>query len=319
MNKLKELISLEQRTKYFIWALLILSVASVGVFALLINNKTADLVRNDQKSLTVDPFVSVEIEGKSAMVWDVVKGEPLFEKNPDISLPLASLTKVMTALTASKFLNESDQITIDSLFLRPDGDSGLTTGDTWTQKDLLDYTLVTSSNDGAYALASVAEAANTVRNGYQETSFENNFIQQMNEEAKVIGLDNSRFWNAHGLDRNVDRGGAYGSARDMAKLFEYILKNNPDLLEATRYKNISLNSTEHSYNAPNTNQSVDKIPGIIASKTGYTDLAGGNLVIAFDAGLGRPIIISVLGSTQEGRFSDALKLVTAAMQKIQNY
>ena len=54
----------------------------------------------------------------------------------------------------------------------------------------------------------------------------------------------------------------------------------------------------------------------IASKTGFTDLAGGNLVIAFDAGLSHPIIISVLGSTQEGRFRDVEKLVTASLMSL---
>ena len=67
-----------------------------------------------------------------------------------------------------------------------------------------------------------------------------------------------------------------------------------------------------------TNAFIDKIPNVIASKTGYTDLAGGNLVVAFDAGLNRPIIISVLGSSQEGRFADALKLIDATIKQLPN-
>ena len=57
---------------------------------------------------------------------------------------------------------------------------------------------------------------------------------------------------------------------------------------------------------------------LIASKTGYTDLAGGNLVIAFDAGFNHPIIVSVLGSTIDGRFTDAEALVWAALAYLQN-
>ena len=102
----------------------------------------------------------------------------------------------------------------------------------------------------------------------------------------------------------------------MAILFEYTLKNYPEILEATRYKNIKFSSAENKYSAENTNTIVDKIPNLIASKTGYTDLAGGNLVVAFDAGLNQPIIISVLGSTEEGRFSDMLQLVEASMKFI---
>lgn len=147
----------------------------------------------------------------------------------------------------------------------------------------------------------------------------------MNDKAREIGLLNTKFFNEHGLDTETDRGGAlnhtvqggaYGSALDMALLFEYTLKNYPQILEATRYKNLQFASASKVYSADNTNIAVDQIPSLLASKTGYTDLAGGNLVVAFDAGLNRPIIISVLGSTQEGRFTDALKLVNASLKYI---
>ena len=104
----------------------------------------------------------------------------------------------------------------------------------------------------------------------------------------------------------------------MAVLFEYTLKNHPNILEATRYENLEFKSTELAYQASNTNPFINQIPGIIASKTGFTDLAGGNLVVAYDAGLNRPIIISVLGSSQDGRFSDTLKLVGASLDYISN-
>jgi len=71
-----------------------------------------------------------------------------------------------------------------------------------------------------------------------------------------------------------------------------------------------------SYFANNTNIFVDKIPNLIASKTGFTDLAGGNLVIAFNADINRPIIISVLGSTEEGRFTDVLQLIEATIKQL---
>ena len=63
--------------------------------------------------------------------------------------------------------------------------------------------------------------------------------------------------------------------------------------------------------AVNTNERIADIPGLIGSKTGFTRLAGGNLVIAYDAGLNRPIVIAVLGSTRKGRFSDVTTLINA--------
>ncbi len=308
-------LSIENRTKYFAWVLLVLSVASIALFSALIKQEESRVAKEEAAALP-DPFANITLTGKSAIVWDMAKEEALFVKNPDASLPLASLTKVMTALTVSESLGNTSNIVINPEYLSPEGDSGLKVGDTWTKKDLLDYTLVTSSNDGAYALASVAQAAQSMSGGAANPNAHEAFVAKMNETAQNIGLQNSRFWNEHGLDRNADRGGAYGSARDVAKLIEYILKNQPDLLEATRYKNLAINSTEARYEATNTNQFVDSIPGLIASKTGYTDLAGGNLVIAFDAGIGHPIIITVLGSTQEGRFEDTLKLVNATLESI---
>ena len=302
INKLKEILSIKNRTRYFVWMLFFFSLSSIVIFALLLNRGEARQASAANEA-DANSFAGTNLEAKSSFVWDVVNKSEMFSKNADLALPLASLTKIMTVITANKILAPSDLITITKEHLTPEGDSELIVGDNWTAKDLTDFTLLTSSNDGAYALASAA-------------GDHVGFIKSMNGMASLIGLANSKFWNEHGLDRETDRGGAYGSARDMAILFEFALKAFPDLMEATRYKNLNFVSAVANYNASNTNLFIDQIPGLIASKTGFTDLAGGNLVIAFDAGLQRPIIISVLGSTQEGRFKDALQLVEATMKYI---
>lgn len=315
LNKLKIFFDIETRTKYFVHTLICLFVASVSVFGLLlIGGKALDGNRNAVKTEKTNPFQEVVLEAKSAVVWDVINNRELFSKNSDMPLPLASLTKVMTAVTTDGKLNDDQGVKITKEDLSPEGDSKLVVGDTWRARDLRDFTLLTSSNDGAFALAAVAEAqvVGTAADPQAE------FIKEMNETAAKIGLSNSKFFNEHGLDREADRGGAYGSAKDMAILFEYTLKNYPEILEATRYKNLEFASAEKIYSAENTNTIIDKIPNVIASKTGFTDLAGGNLVVAFDAGLGRPIVISVLGSTEEGRFSDVLQLVNATLKQLPN-
>ncbi|MEK7200976.1 MAG: hypothetical protein AAB672_02510 [Patescibacteria group bacterium] len=322
-NDLKEIFNIENRTKYFIPVLVCLLIISVVVFSLLIIGEKA--LNKKEKIIVVkpSPFAEISLEAKSAVVWDVVNDKELFGKNSNEPLPLASLTKVMTAITINGKINDNQKVKITPADLKSEGDSKLVVGDTWQAKDLRDFTLLTSSNDGAFALAAVAESEQIVPpyNNPASTSPEelrNRFIKEMNDTASKIGLTNSKFFNEHGLDREADRGGAYGSAKDMAILFEYILKNYPQILEATRYKNLEFASVNKKYSAENTNVVIDKIPNIIASKTGYTDLAGGNLVIVFDAGLNRPIIISVLGSTAEGRFEDALKLVNATIKFISN-
>lgn len=253
------------------------------------------------------PFGDVAITAKSAYVWDVAKQRALYKKDEAESLPLASLTKLMTALVAHEILSESDTITISEEAIKQDGASGLVAGETFDRLDLSDLMLISSSNDGAYALGYAAGAVLTTDDPA------NAFVQAMNIRAKEIGLTSTFFKNPTGLDISVTEGGAYGSARDIAFLMEYILEEAPVILSFTNREETDIYNTDGVvHETENTNYFVNEIPGIIASKTGYTDLAGGNLVVAFEAGLNRPIIIVVLGSTRQDRFSDVIALVNEA-------
>lgn len=308
----KKIFGLENRTKYFVHVLAGCSAVAIIFFALLVSS---DYAKDSKKvgEQKVSAFENLELTGKAAMVLDVVSGKELFSKNPDMPLPLASLTKVMTAIIADKKLDNDLRIRIEREYLEPEGDSQLLVGDSWQARDLRDFTLLTSSNDGAFALAAVTGAGGVAPDKRQA---ESEFVKEMNVLAEEIGMTSSKFFNEHGLDRAEEKGGAYGTAKDMVTLFEYTLKNYPEVLEVTRYKNVNFASAARVYPAGNTNALVDKIPNLIASKTGYTDLAGGNLIVAFDAGLNRPIIIAVLGSSQEGRFSDTLQLVEATLKEL---
>ncbi len=310
-NNWKDFLNIENRTKYFVHFFSFLCLTSIIVFVIiLIGSKSLTAEKFVEAEEKIDPFLNIKLEAKAAIVWDVVNKREIFSKQADAPLPLASLTKVMTAIVASESLSKTEDIEIAPEYLAPEGDSLLLVGDRWKASDLRDFTLITSSNDGAFALAALAEAKTA---GTRE-----DFIEEMNRKSKELGLLNSRFLNEHGLDINQSSSGAYGSARDMAILFEYALKNKPDVLRATRYDKLVFASALNTYQAENTNISIDQIPNVIASKTGFTDLAGGNLVIAYDAGLNRPVIIAVLGSSEEGRFTDTLKLVEASLAEIKN-
>lgn len=258
-----------------------------------------------------NPFEQVTLTAQSALVWDVKAGKALYEHNSDTVRPLASLTKVMMAITAADLAPHQTVVAIQKEFLEEEGDSGLFVDERWELKDLVDFSLTTSSNDGSRAIASVIGAA---RLGSQDFEIgRKEFIEQMNKKSKAIGLEDTYFSNENGLDADETLGGAYGTARDVVKMFEYALRNHPEIMESTKQGQhviTSLNNIPHI--AQNTNYTVDSIPGVIASKTGYTNLAGGNLAIAFDPGLGRPIIISVLGSTLDGRFTDVNTLINAS-------
>ena len=257
-------------------------------------------------------FDNVNILAKAAVVFDLQNNTIVYRKNDTAQLPLASITKLMTALTALELLPADSHITIRKEFLADDGNSGLLPGETWSLKNLLDFSLVVSSNGGARSIASVVGAMSDKTGDY--TIGRADFIKQMNTEAQKIGLSQSYFVNESGLDETATESGGYGSADDVEKLMQYILANKPDILEPTKYASLSVTSLSTTHVAKNTDTLADTIPGLLASKTGYTDLAGGNLAVAFDTSIGHPFIAVVLGSTQNGRFTDMQTLVNATMK-----
>lgn len=257
------------------------------------------------------PFKDVALRAKSAYVWDVKNQRALYKKEESEQLPLASVTKLMTALVANEVLEESKEVEIDTLSIRQDGDSGLFEGEVFDRLSLSDLVLMSSSNDGAFALAAAAGNALIPGNGAST------FVDAMNIRAKEIGLSHTYFKNPTGLDISLTEAGAYGTARDVAFLMEYIVQHHPEILTFTQEDQARVYSRSgNHYDAENTNHYVKNIPGLIGSKTGYTDLAGGNLVVAFNAGLDRPIIAVVLGSTQQERFTDIIKLVEESQQYV---
>ncbi len=273
-------------------------------------------ISSPTKVVYTDPFEHMHISAKAAYVFDMRTDKVLYAKNENDRLPLASLVKVMTALVAIELAPDYSTIVVTREAVETDGDSGLQVGEHWSLKKLIDFSLTSSSNDGmrAVGLALGALGSSTT----SPEAIEEDFVREMNKKADKLQLKNTYFFNDTGLDETGKKSGAYGSAKDMARLVAYILSNHPNLMSATKEAVVSVTSEENTlHRARNTDLIVNDIPGIKASKTGFTDLAGGNLVIAFDPELGRPIVISVLGSTEAGRFQDMLKLVDASIIAIQ--
>ena len=264
-----------------------------------------------------DPFADIVLEAQAVCVIDTVTGKVLYERNKNTRLPLASLTKVMTAYVAIETVGGNESVAISAEDIGKEGNSGLLLGEKWKLSNLLDFTLMTSSNDGASA---IAFAAGTFLQHQSTTTLQDpkkTFITEMNEKAQALELTHLEFNNESGLDISNAQSGAYGTAYEVAKLFEYILKDNPHLLKATTNEILEINSQSNIvHTAKNTNEFVESFPGLLASKTGYTDMAGGNLGVVFDSGIGTPVIIVVLGSTLDGRFEDVMKLYYASLEEI---
>jgi D-alanyl-D-alanine carboxypeptidase len=260
---------------------------------------------------TPHKLADVRIKADSAYVWDIAGQRALYKKNEGDVLPLASITKLMTALVAHELISEQKEVIIPLTAIRQSGSSGLIAGEELTADELLQLALISSSNDAAYALAA---SVGTLL-GTQDPAAQ--FVSGMNIRANELQLDTLEFSNTTGLDLSASQPGSLGSARDVSFLMEYILTEYPDLLTPTTNTAARVYNTAGQYHDfENTNAIADKIPNMLGSKTGYTDLAGGNLTVAFDLGLNRPIVITVLGSTRDERFTDVLALVEAVQQSV---
>lgn len=245
-------------------------------------------------------FDDTRLIGKAAIVYDIATDTVLFSENAETQLPLASLTKLITVSMATSILGKERGVVITDQDLETEGDAGLLRGERWSVSDLAAFTLITSSNDGAASL---------VRN-MKESLGEDSYNQTVSLRLASIGLSQTYVVNGTGLDLSPNVAGAYGSATDIAKLLAHMYTQEPELLMmSTEGVHSFTGPSGIVYKAENTNAYVHSIPGLRASKTGYTDLAGGNLALIVDVGLQHPVAVVVLGSTREGRFSDALRLI----------
>lgn len=311
----KDIFEFQSKTMKIILIILVVLFLVFVAYLLFFSSEKNEIKDVSSQKSTIDNEVLISklkripLEATAVFIWDVYNQKEIFSKNPEMQLPLASLSKAMTALVASDYEDKNIIVKIDEENLKHDGNNGLIDNEKWNLKDLIDFTLLSSSNDGANAVASAIQAVSKKEN--KKTTF----TDLMNKKAKELNLKQTYFLNESGLD--VDENylsGSYGSARDITMLFDYIIKNKPEIFEATSYKSLSLKSEDKVHNTENTNEIINEIPFVIASKTGYTDLAGGNLVMAFDNGMMRPIIVSVLGSSRERRFKDMKNIVDVILQ-----
>ncbi len=238
-----------------------------------------------------------KLTAKSAILFDPASGRILFAKDATTQRALASITKLMTAEIVLTAKSPDTLVTITPDALLPEGDWGFKVGDVIPLHDLLRIGLIASSNDAMQAAAE---------------SLGDHYIQKMNEVAQALGLSQTYFLNPTGLDVNFDTSGAYGSAYDVARLAALFYKQYPAYFELTQNNSVSIDDNGRTIKAHATAEPLLSIPGFIGAKTGFTDLAGGNLVAVFDVEIGHPLVAVVLGSTKDGRFEDIKTLIHAA-------
>lgn len=251
-------------------------------------------------------FEGMQLAAQAAIVVDLTTGQTLYSENADAQLPLASVTKLLSVYAADQVLDDSTPITLSSTSVAQEGDSGIVEGETFTYGELAKLALVASSNDAADAITQAAAEQTAAAPQAMLAS-----------AAAAAGLNRTYAVNGTGLDIDLSRSGGYGSARDVAKLAGLFVQRNPELARLTSEPAVRARSEEGALHyLPNTNPFAAEMPGLLLSKTGFTDLAGGNLVVVYDAGIARPIAIAVLGSTRDARFSDVRALMTATQEQL---
>ena len=240
----------------------------------------------------------------SVLVDDKGLEKILFKKEEDIELPIASLTKMMTAWVVLNHYNLSKEITISKKALdKKYGENGkLQEGKTFKAEYFLYPLLMESSNSAAIALSNDYEGINQEK-----------FIALMNEEAEKIGMNSTFFDNPTGLD--PEESGTklnYSNSKDLAKLAKVLLKN-PLIPEILSLKSYSLYGPE----LVNTNkllidENISWQERIIGGKTGFTEKSGGVLLLALKAPKNKGTIINVvLGAKDvDDRFEEMKRLVS---------
>ncbi len=252
-------------------------------------------------STAPNAFAEIPLEASAAIVYDLALGETLYAKNADVQLPLASLTKLLTVYAALTELAPHTPITIPAEATNLEGPHAFREGQIFALDDLARLTLVASLNDGAAAIAH-ATALRTNRSQYEALA----------SAAAALNLSQTYAVNGHGLDMSTMVSGGYGSARDLAHLAGALVQRSPHIADATTQEYAeAISEGGTAFKVRNTSPIVATIPGLILSKTGYTDLADGNLVLVFDVGINHPIAVVVLGSSMKARFTDGTMLVAA--------
>ena len=224
----------------------------------------------------------------------------LFEKKGEQQLPIASLTKLMTALVAQKHYDPSQHIVITSRAVAQEEDLGqFRVGDVFRVQDLLYPLLMESSNDAAAALAEVVG---------REV-----FVELMNLEARELGLSNTYFFNPAGLDPDDPQESVnYSTSKDLATLASYIVKTYPqifDILAISQQDLLQKGVFHHTMKNTNELLSFEGWPTpIIGGKTGWTPLAKGCLVLVLKSPKDQGYLVNVvLGA--EDRFPQMKTLV----------
>lgn len=216
-------------------------------------------------SLIETTYAGGEYDGATAyVVADYETGEVILEKNLSKQTPIASITKVMTAVVALDLasVDERFEVSAEAAAMEP-SKIMIKKGQTFSLDELLHASLMASAND----------ATEVIKQGIDQKYGDGVFIRAMNEKAKFLRMKNSRFTNAQGLDR----GQHYSSVEDLVILSHYALENYPLIKEIVNKDfedKLTQGNTYPEFFLNNWNGLLGVYPGVSGIKIGNTGKAG---------------------------------------------
>lgn len=293
----------------YLYAILIILIATLVVTFLpialnssqnLLVSAESKLPQNNSAVLSVQKYVRPpfssnlpvpNFSARAILVKDLDSGTVLFQKNATTQLPIASTTKIMTALVSSDFFKPNSVLTVTNGASAPGSKVGLNFGESLSFRSLLYGLLLNSGNDAAYAIAE------NYPGGVE------GFIEAMNQKAREFNLQSTHFDNPAGFDSPNH----FSSAADLSKISEEALEHS-DLARIFATKNTEVISIDKKYKHElnNLNKLLSTLAGTMGVKTGYTEGAKENLVGLFERG-GHRVLTVILGS--DDRFGETSNLV----------
>ena len=243
-----------------------------------------------------------ELYALSAVLMDGESGRVLYEKDGERPLANASTTKVLTCIVALENSSGDDYVQVSqNAASQPEVKLGLQKGEQYYLEDLLYSLMLKSHNDTAVAIAE--HCGGSVEG----------FARMLNRKAKQIGCKNTYFITPNGLDAEDANGKHHTTARDLALIMRYAVKNETFLhIAQTRDYTFSEITGKRTFSVHNANAFLDMRDGVLAGKTGYTSQAGYCYVCAWEKE-GKTFIVSLLGcgwpNHKTYKWSDTEKLL----------
>ncbi len=244
--------------------------------------------------------VDITEYSESAILMEMSTGKVLYEKDADIKKAPASMTKIMSMILIMEAI-DNGSLTLDDKVVISENASGmggsqvyLNAGEVYKVKELIKSIAIASANDAVVAMSEKIGGT------------EENFVQMMNNKCKEIGCTNTNFVNPHGLDAENH----YSTARDMALMGTYLVKNHPEILDYTRiYEDYLQRPDGSSTWLVNTNKLVRFYEDVDGLKTGFTQTAGYCLTSTAKKNNMRLVGVVMGTDSSDNRTSDTVKML----------